>query len=941
MLTRFSTSPVATGGRTGPKPLRCLPRAALLGGVLLLLPMATRAAVAQTEAALRGVVRDAATTRPVAGARVTLLPGARGAITDGDGRYSVREIRPGRYRVVVVAGGYRDEARDSVTLPAGQTVVLDLVLRPAAVPLEGIVVEARPDPVLDPRIAATTRTITTDDLRQLPVTTLEEAVELQAGVVGGSFRGGRVGEELFVVDGIGVKNQLDASGGVLGLRLPPAALQEATLVTNGFSARYGQALSGMVNVVTRDGPERFEAAVTYETDRPFGDGGDYGLDRVALSAGGPLGPARLLAVLDARARLDDDPVSAPRPTDQLDPRFSAPWLLPHNSGEAFDLFAKLTVPLGRGHALRLLGAASDQRRLLFDPVLKYEPDRGAAQGVTGRLGLLHYQLASGPDSTNAAVVDLRVGYFEKEAIRGPLLERPNYAFGAFTFGGFGFAGEDLARAGDTAAAAAPVDGFVVPGFSTRSPWGVPAFFLTDSRRGELVWNQFREGRVRLDAFLGRGPDTDLRVGGEYVTQRVETFARLEAYRAVGEGAPAARASAFSPFSAAGYAEAVQRWEDLTFTLGLRADLFDGRGAGTAALGKTRFALSPRLGVSTALGHATVVASVGRFAQAPDFQYLVDAAFDDTLRTGRFRRGNPSLGFETSTQYELQVRVRTGPVTAVRAGAYVKRLDGLVASVPVGLDPDSAVFGNADFGTVRGLETSVEHTGERLHLRVSYVLQTAEATATNALDFFRRLRISPVGDTIVPAVVAFPLDFDQRHRLVALLRARAPDAWPAWLREVEVGAVGRWSSGLPFSRTNVAGDSLIGLPNSNRLPSNWAIDLRVSRAVALGGLRLSFWVDARNLTGHRNVVAVRRDTGVPGAGDPQIEALAQAAYAERPEPIPYESPAYRLDADLDRNGLVEGTEELLPMFRRAARDYLQPLFAYGPPRLLRLGVQVGF
>jgi hypothetical protein len=919
--------------------LKGVPTLRRLAFAVLLAAMAAPA-FAQTESGLRGTVLDAATRAPLSGARVMVFPGGRRAVTDSLGRYAIREIRAGRYRVEALAGGYAPDVRDSLTLPAGQMVVLDFLLRPDAVPLQQIVVEARPDPVLDPKVTATTRTITSEDLRRLPVTTLEEAVELQAGVVGGSFRGGRVGQELLIVDGLGVKNQLDASGGVLGVRIPAAALEEAALITNGFSARYGQALSGMVNVVTRDGPERLEGSLAYETDRPLGNGGDFGLDRMAVSAGGPLGPLRLLAVVDGRARLDDDPTSAPRPSDRLDPRFDAPWMLPHNSGEAIDLFAKATLPLGP-HTLRLVGAASDQRRLLFDPELKYEPDRGPGQETKGRLGLFHYQFAPVPGAAHATVVDLRVGYFEKQALRGPLVASPGYHFGAFTLGGFGFAGEALARARDTAAAAAAIPGFALPEFSVRSPWGVPAFFLTDSRRGELAWNRFREGRVRLDAFLGRGPDTDLRFGGEYVAQRVETFVRLEAFRSVADGAPAPRASAFSPFSAAGYGEAVQRWNDLSFTLGLRADVFDARGAGTAAIGKTKLAVSPRLGVSTALGRATVVASVGRFAQAPDFQYLVDAAFDDTLRTGRFRRGNPALGFETSTQYEMQVRVRATGATSVRLGAYVKRLDGLVASVPVGLDPDSAVFGNADFGTVRGLEASLERNGPHLDVRASYVLQNAEATASNALDFYRRLRIDPSGDTVIPATVSFPLDFDQRHQAVAMLLARAPETWTPLVRGFEVGAVGRWSSGLPYTRTNLTGDSLLGLPNSYRLPPQWTMDLRLGRTFRAGRMDLELWADARNFAGRRNVVAVRRDTGSPEAGDPQIDAMAQAAYEERPFAIPYESPAYRPDADLDGNGRIEGETELLPLYRRAAQDYLQPIFAYGPPRLVRLGVRIGF
>jgi hypothetical protein len=898
---------------------------------------------AQGDAALRGTVRDARSGSTVAGARVTLTPGTRGTTTDSLGRYSLRALRPGRYRVQVRAVGYAAASRDSVDLPSGQTVVLDFLLRPEAVPVDTIVVAARPDPVLDPRVAATAQTITRQDLRELPVTTVAEAVALQPGIIEGSYRGGRVGEELTIVDGLGLKNQLDASGGVLGVRIPTAALEEVTVITNGFSARYGQALSGMVSVVTRDGPDRLEGSVAYETDRPMADGGDYGLDRAVATIGGPLiGTTRFLVVLDARARVDDDPVHAPPAVDSLDPRFSRPWLLPHNSGETFDAFAKLTVPFGERHTVRLTYVGSAARRLLFDPQLKYDLDRAPGQEVTGRLGLGHYQLTPGAASGGGPVLDFRVGLFEKEGIRAPLVATPDYRFGAFTFGGFDFVGADLARARDSVSAEAAVPGFAVPQLSTRTPWGVPAFFYTASPRGELAWNRYREARFRLDALLTPGADTDLRAGGEYVAQRVETFTRLEAHRSVLDSAPAARTSAFNPFSAAGYVELQQRWEDLTLTTGVRADAFDARGAGTAALGETRVAVSPRLVAATSLGPATVVASVGRFAQPPDFQYLVDAAFDDTLRTGRFRRGNPALGFETATQFEMQVRVRATAALALRAGAYVKRLDGLVASVPVGLDPDSAVFGNADYGDVRGFEGIIERDRPAgVGFRISYVFQKAEATASNALDFYRRLRISPVGDTIDPGVVTFPLDFDQRHALVGMVQARTAPTAPRLLRDLNAAVVGRWGSGLPFSRTNVTGDSLIGLPNSHRLPGQWGIDVRVAKGVTFGRMRVSAYLDVRNVTNRRSVVAVRRDTGSPEAGDLQIEDLAQEAYAAHPEPIPYEAPGYRAEADLDGNGLVEGEAELLPLFRRAARDALQPLFAYGPPRLIRLGLSVEF
>ena len=35
------------------------------------------------------------------------------------------------------------------------------------------------------------------------------------------------------------------------------------------------------------------------------------------------------------------------------------------------------------------------------------------------------------------------------------------------------------------------------------------------------------------------------------------------------------------------------------------------------------------------------------------------------------------------------------------------------------------------------------------------------------------------------------------------------------------------------------------------------------------------------------------------------------------------------------------DSLFPLYVSAARDYSQPLFAYGPPRLVRLGVELFF
>ena len=913
-------------------------------GVIAASPLA-----AQSAGAISGVVRDAATGKPVPAAVVTLGDGRRGGVADSTGAYRVREVRSGVYVVHVRAIGYAPVERDSVIVQAASTTVLNFALRSQAVEVAPITVVTG-DPVLDPLATATEQVVTAEDLRRLPVSSLEEALALSAGAVGESYRGGRLGQESFIIDGLGVKNQLDASTGGLGLRVPPDALTEASLVTNGFSARFGQALSGLINVVTKDGGERWSGRAAYETDRPFGDGWDYGLDRAVLQADGPVvGGIRALAAVDVTGRLDAEPVNAPAPTNALDPRTDAPYLLPHNGGEQFNFAGKLTIPIGSRQTLRVFGLRSIDQRLLFDPAFKYENDFGPARRTAATLASVHLQHASGPLARVPIVADLRTALFRRDFVRGALESMPEREFGAFTGRRFRFVGEDLARRQDTAGARAPIAGLNRPDLSSETPWGVPAFFIGDGTRGDLAWNSFREGRSQLDVTVGLGPTTDVFVGAEYVSQHVRTFQRALGYLPVGDSVPPATASEFRPVAAAAYVEGQFRLAELGFTAGLRYDRFDTRLDLADADRKVQQKFNPRLAVSTVLKGATVVASLGGFSQAPDYQYLVDAAFDDTTRTGRFRQGNPNLGFERSWQYELSVRGRPRPGISVRTNIFMKRLEGLVSSVPLGTDPDSSIFGNADAGSVKGFEVLFEREMRGgIGVRASYTLQEALATSTSAFLLRRTFRVDPfTHDTVFPAKVEFPLDYDRRHNLTLILQSQVSETGGPALFGVrpfaglEAAVIGRYSSGLPFTRLARGVDTLLGDPNGSRLPSTSTLDLLLRRPLTLAGVRGSVYMDVRNLLNTRNIVAVRRDTGEPTADETAILELAEAAYAAHPETIPYESPRYRANADVNHNGLIEGRAELFPLFEAAARDYTQPIFAYGAPRLARIGFEFIF
>ena len=92
---------------------------ALLGAVALVLALPL-AAFAQ--ATLSGLVRDASgAVLPgvtVEASSPVLIEKVRSAVTDGTGRYTIPDLRPGTYRVTFTLPGFRTIVREGVELAA-------------------------------------------------------------------------------------------------------------------------------------------------------------------------------------------------------------------------------------------------------------------------------------------------------------------------------------------------------------------------------------------------------------------------------------------------------------------------------------------------------------------------------------------------------------------------------------------------------------------------------------------------------------------------------------------------------------------------------------------------------------------------------------------------------------------------------------------------------
>src|SRR5690606_26775728 len=95
-----------------------------------------------------------------------------------------------------------------------------------------------------------------------------------------------------------------------GLEISPTALDEVEVITGGFGAEYGSALSGVVSFVTRRGdPERWAGRASVTTDHWAPGSLFRGFGGVSASAGGPIRPlgATLFTDVLVQAFVDAEP----------------------------------------------------------------------------------------------------------------------------------------------------------------------------------------------------------------------------------------------------------------------------------------------------------------------------------------------------------------------------------------------------------------------------------------------------------------------------------------------------------------------------------------------------------------------------------------------------------------------------------------------------------
>ncbi len=287
--------------------------ASLMIAVLLAIP-----AVAQlvSKGSISGTVYDT-TGAVVPDAKITITSdfGTRETTTAGDGTFLFLALEPGKYEVKVEKAGFKTAQAKDVTVRLNERGTVNITLQTGAVSQTVEVTETAVG--IDATTTASGGTVTANIFQNAPVgRNITDIPYLVAGVNDGygtgranpSISGATGFENLYIVNGVNIGNTgYGAIGtysnvfGSLGSGVQFDFVKEVQVKTSGFEAQYGQALGGVVNMVTKSGgnqirggayfylaPDVFEAERKQSNDVLF----NKGMETVGVSTydlGGDVG----------------------------------------------------------------------------------------------------------------------------------------------------------------------------------------------------------------------------------------------------------------------------------------------------------------------------------------------------------------------------------------------------------------------------------------------------------------------------------------------------------------------------------------------------------------------------------------------------------------------------------------------------------------------------
>jgi outer membrane receptor protein involved in Fe transport len=822
---------------------------------ILLLCCVSASVDARSVGKIAGRVLDAGTKEPLIGVNVVIEGTTLGAATDLDGYYVILNVPPGVYNLKASAIGFHPSRVTNVRVSIGLTTTIDFELSEATIELqEEIVVVARRPLVLRDQTSASAR-VSSDQIRSFPVEDVQGLINLQAGVVEGHFRGGRSGEVLYLIDGIPVT---DAYSGSAGIMAENHSIQELEVISGTFNAEYGQAMSGVVNQVTKDGGERYAGEVSAYVGDYVSNRSDLFMNINSLNpmdiynaqaniSGPLLSGGGITFFLSGRLYRNSGHLYGKRvflPTDSSDFRSDDPlrWYVgasgdgayvPMNPDKRTTIQAKITSTLFGSNKLRLNVLRQDRSYRHYDHRYKYNPDGTYHNFNKSTLASASYTHVFSPTT----FAELQAAWFSNR--------EDSYVY------------ED------------PYD-LRYPDYRRKLMVSGPAFYVAGAE--DLHFH--RESRYWLanaDIVSQITREHQIKSGVEVKKHRIwvynfgirndqtTNFRPRPVYFGRSEFADVI----IRPEQYAGYIQDKMEFNDLVVNLGIRFDYFDPKWnvlSEQLRLGRDKqlkradpeYQLSPRFGLAFPITDRGVLhLSYGHFFQVPQFDLLyLNPAYNMNV-TGAFQVGNPNLRSESTVAYELGLQQQLSDDIGLYLTVYYKDVRNLIGTeiFDIGNGNKYSQYVNRDYGNTRGFILSlVKRQTEGIGVTLDYTFQIAKGNASDPNSVFLDHQTDPPRESQKQLA---PLDWDRRHSLNLTVTVGSPSDYTFTF-------ISKLGSGLPY--TPAFQNQRTGLLNSETRPSVITVDLYANKYLNPLGFPLTLFAKIYNLFDRANELNVFTDTG---------------------------------------------------------------------------------
>jgi len=856
---------------------------------------------------IAGRVVDARTNQPLPLANVLVAGQELGAATDNTGFYVILNVPVGRASVEASILGYQAMQVSDAVVQADRTTRIDFRLEPSTISMPKVVVRAE-RPMVSKEMVAARYAVRAEDMLHMPADRLPELVMYSASVVRTEstyhVRGGRANEVDYLIDGVSV---VDPLSGELGVELARGVADEVIFMPGGFSAEYGRAMSGVINLVTVNPRSSYGAGYRVKSEKPMPLYYDFGYTDHGMQVHAPVLPG-LRAVGNFGLTLTDD----------WDPRL---FILPHKARQDYSVYGKAFYEFEGKIKLAVSGIASRTQLDRYDSNWKLLLDDYRSDLRHG--GLLVGKLSYMPNSRAIYIFSLSQFITDK-------------TYGVRRTGQTGWFSDISFR--DTSE-------YVEPVMDINNPWGCPYesywFFYT---RG--TYEDFRKTRSRTWTAQVTGSNqvtsSHLITAGASADLYHLSSARVRwpAFR------PVIDTYAFAPNNVSAYVQDKIEYEELYANIGVRYDQFDAQDSVKVDTVTWRAVpvarqLSPRLGLSFRITEWLFArANFGYYFQMPWF----GALYDNTVNPVKYRTfygdttklvvGNPELKPERTQSYELGLQGEVAKGLLLTANLWRKDVRDLIGTREVPALPRRYVtYLNVDYAQLTGAELIVEVRRDWLSGKLSYTYSRARGTSSYANEGYDRFLSQ--GDSSVPAR-EYALDFEQPHRVFGQIDMRVPERafGVPWLdaigRDIGVYVLGYYGTGLPYSPPGSKTEP--GTKNSLTGPARSNVDALITKDIHVGRFKFSLVAEVLNVLDIRDQLHVYSEFN-PVNYDDFRNRTGQLA-------IRWTDPDYDPRRDYNHDGYLSQYEEWRStyLYYKATIDW--PNY-YGPPRRARLGIEVGF